>query len=662
MTAQDSTPSHRLLGNGLPTMSGGQSQMELLRRLQMLSGAAQAKSNNLPNSQKPDPEMLNSLQRAMQNLPRLNEASPDENLQARQRTGRSPDRSTDEAGSAGSALSTAPPDRRETPRGHRQENNLDRSRLQRIAEQMGLSLDGSDKSQAGAASPETGISPPLDRPENRSSERPIPPGESSRQSTEQGNRRPLSSETGLPQQGSSEPGGTRSGNGQSAVDGTRSSGDGGLSEQSSRALPGAEGSGSTTTDDNEPPKSSMRSLLDWLAGRDSTKPDDGQSTRSDNSTSPGSRISEPGGSGNESARSATDSSRRSNNSVAGRDSRVEPQPSVADDWFLTDIADPRKPGIRQNGTSDQNRSTVAGNSNQEIGVQGSGQEQTNDSGSGEDSADKPAPTAEDRLNAQRDERLDELRDSSKSLRQKLIEIAKLARTESGRETSSSDEAEPAEANGLQSVFVDALQEATKGLAEQVDEIVTRDRMTRSERNRWRPERREERGGPFGQLGRFGNRASEWLADSVEPEVRPEFGAANGFSGPNSSEISGPLKVLLALLIGGGFVYWLQQRRLVAGAMQGVTTARKNAPATLRSRQDIVQAFHDLAAGCPTIVADWWTHDRAAHALAVSRPEVDDEVRQLAQLYEQARYLPDGLALSDEQLAAAKAAWLRCRKS
>ena len=67
----------------------------------------------------------------------------------------------------------------------------------------------------------------------------------------------------------------------------------------------------------------------------------------------------------------------------------------------------------------------------------------------------------------------------------------------------------------------------------------------------------------------------------------------------------------------------------------------------------MQAFHDLAARCPAVMADWWTHDRAARALAISRPDVDDEVRQLAQLYEQARYQSEDSALTDEQLAAAK---------
>ena len=70
--AQESTRSHRLLGNGLPSLSGGQSQMELFRRLQMLSGAAQAKGKTPADSPLADPEALRRLQQAMQSLQKLN--------------------------------------------------------------------------------------------------------------------------------------------------------------------------------------------------------------------------------------------------------------------------------------------------------------------------------------------------------------------------------------------------------------------------------------------------------------------------------------------------------------------------------------------------------------------------------------------------------------
>jgi hypothetical protein len=276
-----------------------------------------------------------------------------------------------------------------------------------------------------------------------------------------------------------------------------------------------------------------------------------------------------------------------------------------------------------------------------------------------DDAESLQQAIEDRLNAQREERLDEVRDSKKTLRQKLLEIAKLARSESNQSESSENETDSETGDGLQSAFVDALAEATKGLAEQVDEIVTDDRFSRRGRDR-RPPRRD-RDGPFDQFAGLGNRANEWFVDAIEPEAPATTILSNGNSGAGTGGSFSP-RLLAGLFIICGLVFWLLQKKRNEAQSQSAYPTLSPAPTNLQSRQDIVQAFHDLAARCPAVMADWWTHDRAAQALATSRPDIDDEVRQLAQLYEQARYLPAESALTDEQLSAAKAAWLRCRKS
>tara|TARA_R110002072_G_C7978996_1_gene536124 strand:+ start:148514 stop:149449 length:936 start_codon:yes stop_codon:yes gene_type:complete len=277
-----------------------------------------------------------------------------------------------------------------------------------------------------------------------------------------------------------------------------------------------------------------------------------------------------------------------------------------------------------------------------------------------DNENEADSAAQERLNAQRQERLDEVRDSKKTLRQKLADIAKLARSESN-DNETSDAATDSEAgDSLQSAFVEALAEATKGLAEQVDGIVTDDRFSRQDRGS-RSSRRE-RGGPFGQFAGLGNRANEWFADAVEPDAPSTSIMSNGLSGSagDGSRLSSGL--LVGLLIVCGLVFWMLQKKRIGSQSPGGYSTLSPAPANLQNRQDIVQAFHDLAARCPDVLADWWTHDRAAQALASARPDVDEEVRQLARLYEQARYLPVESPLTDEQLAAAKAAWLRCRKS
>jgi len=266
---------------------------------------------------------------------------------------------------------------------------------------------------------------------------------------------------------------------------------------------------------------------------------------------------------------------------------------------------------------------------------------------------------EDRLNAQREERLDAVRGSKKTLRQKLVEIAKLARSESNRTESLEDATDSETGDGLQFAFVDALGEATKGLTEHIDEIVTDDRFSR--RGRDRRSSRSSRDGPFGQFAGLGNRANEWFVDAVEPESSATTILSNGGSGDSTGGRFSP-GLLAGLFVICGLAFWMLQRKRADAQLQCSQSALTPAPENLQNRQDIVQAFHDLAARCPAVMADWWTHDRAARALATSRPDVDDEVQQLAQLYEQARYQSEDSALTDEQLAAAKTAWLRCRKS
>jgi hypothetical protein len=264
------------------------------------------------------------------------------------------------------------------------------------------------------------------------------------------------------------------------------------------------------------------------------------------------------------------------------------------------------------------------------------------------------------LNAQRQERLDEVRDSKKTLRQKLADIAKLARSESNDNEASDVATESGAGDSLQSAFVEALAEATKGLAEQVDEIVTDDRFSRQDRGS-RSSRRD-RGGPFRQFAGLGNRASEWFVDAVEPAAPSTSIMDNGLSGSADDGSRRSSGLLAGLLIVCGLVFWMLRKKRIDAQSQSGYSRLSPAPANLQNRQDIVQAFHDLAARCPDVLADWWTHDRAAQALASARPDVDEEVRQLARLYEQARYSPADSSLTDEQLAAAKAAWLRCRTS
>ena len=676
VVTQESTRSHRLLGNGLPTLSGGQSQIELLRRLQLLSGAAQANGKTPADSPLADPEAMKRLQQAMQSLQKLNAGQSDNPQPFPQGSQPTPDQPS--AGGRNSDPSQAP--------------SADR----------GTGPDGSspDSGSPGTSPPEArsfeaGAPTTQPRQKDRPGTRPLnprgnanTPPDATPQGTVPGLRPGQRSDGSNPSTGQ-RPGNPATGN----ANGGRPTLPPGLpSGNSSRPGPGDRTPGSRTTGSDprmapgsrtpepaEPPKSTMQSVLNWFEKRDQSASGGGLPSELPDRT-PGSRSGMPRN--GQTRQPGTNTGRptqtpdRNRGDVANGGAATPSEPATpGNSWFPGgSIAPPRS----QQG----NASTNQGRTNQGTGQSGNESRpspgsqlpQTDnatpdtspaDSSTGENNATKsPAQLLQDRLNAQREERLDEVRDSKKTLRQKFMDIAKLARSESDQVDPSNETTDASTDAGvgdnLQSAFVDALAEATKGLAEQVDDIVTENRSSRRDRDG--RSRRRERDGPWGQLAGIGNRANEWFVDSVEPEAPSTSTMSDGFGGATPTGFNISTKLLIALILVGGFAFWLLQKKRVEAKLDGSQSTRSSAPANLQNRQDIVQAFHDLADRCPAVMADWWTHDRAAQALVTSRPDVDDEVRQLAQLYEQARYQPEESALTDEQLAAAKAAWLRCRKS
>ena len=696
--AQESTRSHRLLGNGLPSLSGGQSQMELFRRLQMLSGAAQAKGKTPADSPLADPEALRRLQQAMQSLQKLNPEPFKNTPPGQQATPPGNDDSSTDNRSSGSPQ-TLPRDRNAKSNPPKPGSPADRSALQRIAEQMGLSLDGPDGIAPNSGTP--GADPPARQP--RSNDRSVAGSNPRDQSPNTPSAPTLSaptSEDRFPGLDPAQPGNDRNSSANKNSDNSASPGGtaGRPSPQQAPSSnpPGRSGAGGSTPGSNprpvpgqevgepaEPPKGTIQSWLDWMKKQDQSGKGGGLSSDPSGALPDRSRATQsgtPGDGRSPQPRTGTgspprNSGQRRDDSATGRAS-IPKEPAAPDtSWFPGgSIAPPRS---QQSGTGQGNSTTTQGGTNRR-GTQpgGSDQRPGEDQTSGDNSprAKTPSPdgsnsdvetdsatqSAQDRLNAQRQERLDEVRDSKKTLRQKLADIAKLARSESNDNEASDVATESGAGDSLQSAFVEALAEATKGLAEQVDEIVTDDRFSRQDRGS-RSSRRD-RGGPFRQFAGLGNRASEWFVDAVEPAAPSTSIMDNGLSGSADDGSRRSSGLLAGLLIVCGLVFWMLRKKRIDAQSQSGYSRLSPAPANLQNRQDIVQAFHDLAARCPDVLADWWTHDRAAQALASARPDVDEEVRQLARLYEQARYSPADSSLTDEQLAAAKAAWLRCRTS
>ena len=89
------------------------------------------------------------------------------------------------------------------------------------------------------------------------------------------------------------------------------------------------------------------------------------------------------------------------------------------------------------------------------------------------------------------------------------------------------------------------------------------------------------------------------------------------------------------------------------------------PHEIRTRQDVVKAFHQLTGRRlnPSLspVEAWWTHRDAARQISLMSPPLQNAVHVLADVYEQARYLPGDYQLSDDQLSDVRDALSQCEK-
>jgi hypothetical protein len=80
---------------------------------------------------------------------------------------------------------------------------------------------------------------------------------------------------------------------------------------------------------------------------------------------------------------------------------------------------------------------------------------------------------------------------------------------------------------------------------------------------------------------------------------------------------------------------------------------------IRSRDDLVRAFHALAKKRLQAVQSWWTLGDVAQRFHESLPEHTNSIRTLSGLYEQARYFPTEHRLTDDQIQTAKSALKQC---
>jgi len=149
------------------------------------------------------------------------------------------------------------------------------------------------------------------------------------------------------------------------------------------------------------------------------------------------------------------------------------------------------------------------------------------------------------------------------------------------------------------------------------------------------------------------------APKGSPSVQRDS-SATGLSPLASGFDVAPVAVLagLFLLVTAGYFglrYWQTHARTALAVGIPAGSIR---PHEIRSRADVVRAFHEFAMYSAKSVQSWWTHRAVEKSFATSTADQQRAAATLTDAYEQARYLPDDQEFSPDQLQQTRSALLQ----
>ena len=79
-------------------------------------------------------------------------------------------------------------------------------------------------------------------------------------------------------------------------------------------------------------------------------------------------------------------------------------------------------------------------------------------------------------------------------------------------------------------------------------------------------------------------------------------------------------------------------------------------AGLKTREDVVRAYHSLVLNSRHSVASWWTHRKVeSHLTGEISPQLGQLLQEITDVYEEARYLPPGRELNAQQIQSVETA-------
>ncbi|MEP3478914.1 MAG: hypothetical protein ABJZ55_06680 [Fuerstiella sp.] len=145
------------------------------------------------------------------------------------------------------------------------------------------------------------------------------------------------------------------------------------------------------------------------------------------------------------------------------------------------------------------------------------------------------------------------------------------------------------------------------------------------------------------INNFSEAPSASASDSVTTDMLPDLGGGN-FS---------TLVFILLLIIGLIGCLFVGSRLMPVNkpetSEQVLATLIKQG---IRSKEDVIKAFHQFALKPPHETQHWWTHSKVVETVVHQYPQHSARIQLLAALYEQARYFPADSEFTDAQIQQA----------
>ena len=143
--------------------------------------------------------------------------------------------------------------------------------------------------------------------------------------------------------------------------------------------------------------------------------------------------------------------------------------------------------------------------------------------------------------------------------------------------------------------------------------------------------------------------------------RPVSSASEPFSLPNPFNANA-IECLLVLAVVGVVAFFVLRYRVRSEQGRREILEARMAPRIdeIRTRDDVVRAFHALAKQRLKSAQAWWTYGYVRERFSQTLPEHSGSMRTLSGLYEQARYFPVAHQLTEVQIEDAKLALKQCK--